>query len=141
MIRPAVEDDIPAIVGMVKDLRASTKIPMEIDEAVTARTLRMLIAAPHGLLLVSGDHPQAFLAASVGVTAVSLAPVAMEHGWWASPDARGAGMRLLVAYEGWAEQMGCRYVRMCTPPHNERAATLLRRRGFSVSEMVWTKAL
>lgn len=140
-IRNSVESDIPAIVGMVKDLRESAGIPMAIDEDVTARTLRMLINAPHGLVLVSGDDPQAFLAASVSVSTVSLVPVAIEHGWFASPAAKGAGIRLLLAYEQWAQQMGCRYVRMCTPPGNERAASLLQRRGFSVAEWTWVKAL
>src|SRR5690606_20683609 len=104
-------------------------------------TLRQLIAAPHGLLLVSGDLPNAFLAASVSVTTVSMAPVAVEHGWWASPDARGAGIRLLLRYEKWAEDIGCRFVRMCAPPHALRAASLRERRGFSVSEHVWAKAI
>lgn len=141
MIREATDFDIPAIVGMVEDLHAATRMALEINPLVVAQTLRALIADPKGLLLVAGDDPHGFIAASVGVTAVSMAPIALEHGWWSSGGARGTGARLLLRYERWAEQAGCQFVRMCTPPFNKRAALLLERRGFFLSEQVWVKAL
>lgn len=141
MIREATDFDIPVIVGMVRLLHASARMAMPIDEAVVHRTLRSLILNPQGLLIVSGREPEAFLAASMGLTSVSAAPVAYEHGWWASPKANGAGIKLLLWYERWAKEQGCAFVRMCTPPDNDRAALLLERRGFFLSEQVWVRAI
>jgi hypothetical protein len=141
MIREARGQDVPAIVSMVVALQQSTRIPMAIDEAVVRQTLQRLIVSPTGLLLVSGAQPEAFLAASVGFTTVSTAPVAQEHGWWASGKAKGAGPKLLLHFEKWAAEQGCQFIRMSTPPHNVRAAFLLQRRGFSVVEHAWVKAV
>ena len=141
MIRSATGQDVPTIIEMVRALQQSTRIPIEINPDVVRQTLQRLIVSPTGLLLVAGDKPEAFLAASVGLTTVSLAPVAQEHGWWASPAARGAGAKLLIAYERWATEQGCKFIRMSTPPHNVRAAFLLQRRGFAVVEHAWVKAI
>lgn len=141
MIREATDFDIPAIVGLVKDLHAVTRMSLPIEEHSVRRTLMSLIASPNGLLLVSGQQPEAFIAASVGASTLSDTPIAMEHGWWAGPDARGAGLRLLILYERWAKEQGCRLIRMSTPPHNDRAASILKRRGFFLSELAWGKVL
>lgn len=143
MIREATDFDIPAIVGMVKDLHAVTRMPLEVEDAVTERTLLNLAASPQGLVLVneSDSGPNGFIAASVGFTAIASPRIGIEHGWWASPEAKGAGLRLLILYERWSREQGCRMIRMSTPPHNERAAQILRKRGFFVSEIAWCKAI
>ncbi len=143
MIRAAISKDLPAILDMVGDLHASTKMALPIDPAATLGTLRRLLASPDGLLLLADGNrvPSGFLDATVGVTAISLERVGMELGWWAGPEAKGAGLKLLLLYERWARQHGCRMVRMSTPPHNKRAAHILRKRGFFVSELAWAKEL
>lgn len=141
MIREAKGQDVPAIIDMVAELHRDTRMALPIDTGVVRQTLHNLIVNPSGLVLVSGKEPHGFIAASVGITTVSLAPVGIEHGWWASPTARGAGYRLLMAYERWGKQAGCLFIRMCTPPHTERAALLLRRCGFFLHEEVWVKAI
>lgn len=141
MIREAIDFDIPAIVGMVKDLHASTRMAVPVEDNVVRRTLQLLVSSPQGLLLVAGDAPQAFIAASIGLTSVSSVPIAIEHGWWASPAARGAGIKLLNHYERWARQQGCGLVRMSTPPWDGPAARILERRGYSVSEWAWGKSI
>lgn len=128
---------------MVKDLHASARMPLEVEDEIASRTLRNLIASPQGLLLINeGENgPNGFIAASVGFATITALRIAIEHGWWAGPDARGAGLRLLILYERWAKQQGCRMIRMSTPPHNQRAATILQRRGFFTSEIAWAKEL
>lgn len=140
-IRNAKGQDIPAIIEMVRALHTVTGQPLEFEKEVVRRTLQDLILRPSGLLLVAGDEPDAFIAASVGYASVSSAPVAIEHGWYAAPSAKGAGLRLLILYERWAKEQGCAFCRMCSPPNNESAARLLEKRGFSVSELAWCKAV
>jgi len=140
MIRPAITEDIPAIVGMVERLRASVRSPLEVDRAVTTRFLRALLASPMAAVwVVDGpEDPTGFLAASVGTASISMMPIAAEHGWWAE---QGGGLRLLSAYLSWAKDVGCFGARMSTPPHNERAAAVLNRMGFDLAEQAWVKVL
>lgn len=142
MIRSATTDDLPAVLGMVKQLHASTRMTLPIDDTVTMRTLDSLVGAESGLLLVSerASNAQAFIAATIGYSAISMVPIGMELGWWATPGSQ-AGLRLLILYERWAKSKGCHFIRMSTPPHNERAALLLSKRGFFLSEHSWAKAI
>ncbi len=143
MIRSATYSDVPGVLGMVKDLHASTGVAMSVDDAATSQTLNHLVSSDDGLLLVveADGHLAGFMAATVGFAPVSFDLVGMELGWWSSPAAKGAGLRLLILYERWAKSKGCRLVRMSTPPHNERAAQILEKRGFFVSELAWAKAI
>lgn len=141
MIREAKGQDVPALVELVKALHASTGMTIPIDEDVTRRTLQTLIVRPSGLVLVAGERPNAFLAASIGYTSCFAASAAHEHGWYAAPEAKGAGLRLLILYERWAKEQGCGFIRMSTPPNNDRAAQILRKRGFFVSEIAMVKEI
>lgn len=141
MIRNATGQDVPVLIKLVKALHTSANMMVPVDDDIVRSTLQTLIVRPSGLLLVAGERPNAFLAASVGHTTVSSAPVAQEHGWYASPEAKGAGLRLLILYERWAKEQGCRFIRMSTPPENTRAAHVLEQRGFSLSEQAWAKAI
>lgn len=140
MIRPAQSRDIPAVADMVAELCRSTRLMVPMDRKVTERTLLHLMTGPSSLLDVAEAQGRlvGFIAASVGYGSISAAPVAQEHGWWGEG---GSGLRLLLRYEQWARDQGCEFIRMSTPPHNERAAQVLRKRGFSVSELAWAKAI
>lgn len=141
MIRPATTEDIPAIVGMVGELHASVRSPLPMDPVVSARFIGMLLRSPAlGWVRVwdVGDVPTGFLAASITAASISMAPIAAEHGWWAS---KGGGLRLLKAYLAWSKGQGCFAARMSTPPHNERAARILTSLGFELAEQAWVKVL
>lgn len=140
MIRTATSEDIPAIVEMTKRLRASVRSPLEVDQAVTTRFVRALLASPLAAVwVVDGpEGPTGFLAASVGTASISMLPIAVEHGWWAE---QGGGLLLLNAYLSWAKDVGCFAARMSTPRHNERAAAVLDRMGFDLAEQAWVKVL
>lgn len=140
MIRIATTEDIPAIVGMTERLRASVGSPIQVDAAVTSRFLAGLLASPLGWVrVVEGtEGPTGFLAASVGTASISMAPIAIEHGWWAE---QGGGLSLLKQYLAWAKEFGCFAARMSTPPNNDRAALILQRMGFDLAEQAWVKVL
>jgi hypothetical protein len=140
MIRIATHEDIPAIVGMTERLRASVGSPLAVDRAVTTRFVTGLLASPLAWVrVVDGPEvPTGFLAASVGTASISMAPIAVEHGWWAE---QGGGLLLLKGYMAWAKGIGCFAARMSTPPHNERAAQILQRFGFDLAEQAWVKVL
>jgi len=139
MIRVAVVEDVPAIVGMVAKLHAATGIVLPFEPQVATRFLLGLLPSPLGCLWVSQgpDGPCGFLAASVGAASISMRLVAMEHGWWAEQG----GLQLLRAYLGWAKEQGCFAARMSTPPGNERAAMILQRMGFDLAEQAWVKVI
>lgn len=140
MIRPAMNADIPAIVGMTERLRASVCSPLEVDAGVTSRFVAALLLSPLAAVWVvdGADGPTGFLAASVGTASISMLPVGVEHGWWAE---RGGGLHLLKAYLSWAKDAGCFAVRMSTPANNDRAASILNRLGFDLAEQAWVKVL
>lgn len=140
MIRPATTEDIPAIVGMTERLRASVRSPLEVNGAATARFVAGLLASPLAWVRVvdGAQGPTGFLAASIGTASISMAPIAVEHGWWAE---QGGGLALLNQYMAWSKSTGCFAVRMSTPPHNERAASILNRLGFEMAEQAWVKVI
>lgn len=140
MIRPATTNDIAAIVAMTERLRASIGSPLPVDPLVTSRFVAGLLASPLGWVRVldGTDGPTGFLAASVGTASISMAPIAIEHGWLATA---GGGMDLLRAYMAWAQGRGCFAVRMSTPPSSDRAGMILKRLGFETAETAWVKVL
>jgi hypothetical protein len=140
MIRTALIEDVPAIVGMSERLRASVRSPLEVDPHVTTRFVRGLLPSPLAAVWVveGADGPTGFLAASVGTASISMAPIAVEHGWWAE---QGGGVSLLRRYLRWAKDMDCFAVRMSTPPHNKEAAQILWAFGFELAEQAWVKVL
>jgi RimJ/RimL family protein N-acetyltransferase len=140
MIRQATTKDIPAVVGMTERLRASVCSPLEVDPQTTRRFVAGLLASSLAAVWVvdGAESPTGFLAASIGTASISMAPIAVEHGWWAE---QGGGLQLLKTYLAWAHDQGCFAVRMSTPPHNERAALILSRIGFEIAEQAWVKVL
>lgn len=140
MIRAATKDDIPAIVGMSERLRASIGSPLLVDPAVVRRFVAGLLASPLAAIWVVDGPSKAtgFLAASVGTASISMAPIAVEHGWWAE---QGGGLALLRMYLRWSKDMDCFAARMSTPPNNDAAARILRATGFEPAEQAWVKVL
>lgn len=128
-LRLAGAADILPIVDMIEALRAAVAGPVPVDRAWTARTLAHLIASPDGAVWVSGAG---FIAGSLQPTVISPALIAMEHGWWASD---GSGLRLLRAFEAWAQARGAVLVQLSTGP----AGLDLSRLGYRLTEKAWVK--
>jgi GNAT superfamily N-acetyltransferase len=143
MIRTAHLGDLPAILDMTACLHETAGVVIPMNRAYTQGFLQALMAHADGLVLVAEKDGEAvgMLVASIGNTSISPAPVAIEHGWFVRPEARGVGGLLLTRYEDWAREKGCFAVRMSTPPGAEGPALILERKGFAQSEIAWAKVL
>jgi GNAT superfamily N-acetyltransferase len=143
MIRKAVLADRPAIVRMARDFHAAANMPVAFDAAYAAAVAGAYIADADKLCLVlDRDGPAGVLAAHA--YAHLLAPVlaADELMWWVDPGHRGlAAMRMLSAYEDWARSRGCALIGIATPPSDDRAAALYRRRGYSAAGAHFSKTI
>lgn len=131
MIRRATANDILAIVDRVEALRAAVGGPLPVDRAWTAQTLAALLSSPDCAVWVSAGG---FLAASIQRSVINPAPMAVEHGWWASD---GSGLRLLRAYEAWAREKGAAFVTLSTGPVGPDLVRL----GYRRAEQAWVRAI
>ena len=131
MIRPATASDILTIVDQVEALRAAVGGPVAVDRAWTARTLAALLESPDGAVWVSGEG---FLAASLQRTIINPAPIAVEHGWYATD---GTGLRLLRRFEAWAKDKGAALITLSTGPIGPDLSRL----GYRRAEQAWTREL
>lgn len=128
-IRSATQSDVLAIVDMVERLREAVGGPIPVDRAWTARTVAALIAADDGAVWLSDGG---FIAGSIRQTIISPAPVAVEHGWFASD---GSGLRLLRVFEAWAAERGAALIQISTGPHGFDPSRL----GYRLAERAWVK--
>lgn len=129
LVRLAGANDILPIVDMIEDLRAAVCGPVPVDRSWTAGILAKLIASPDAAVWVSGGG---FIAGSLQPTVISPALIAMEHGWWASD---GSGLRLLRAFETWAQERGALLTQLSTGP----TGLDLTRLGYRLAERAWVK--
>jgi GNAT superfamily N-acetyltransferase len=143
MIRNAHLGDLPALLDMTSCLHEVAGIAIPMRCPYTQGFLQALMAHADGLVLVAEKDGEAvgMLVASIGTASISPAPIAVEHGWYVKPEARGVGGLLLARYEQWAREKGCFAVRMSTPPGAEGPALILERKGFAQSEIAWAKVL
>lgn len=123
--------DVSHVVRLVMALRAAVSGPQEVDPSHTGAQVLRLMQSPSGVVYVSTGG---FIAGEVAATIINPAPVAIEHGWFATDQ---SGLRLLSAFEAWAEKMGCTGIKMSTGATHSAAATILERRGYQPAELAW----
>lgn len=131
MIRSAVEADIPRIIEMVERLRDAVSGPQKPCRIRTGQTIAELIHSPDGAVWVS---ERGFLAAKLGRTIISPDLIAEECGWYAEDR---SGMRLLNAFERWAESKGATLIRMSC--NGGAAQQILERSGYRVAEIAMVR--
>ncbi|HEV2557967.1 MAG TPA: GNAT family N-acetyltransferase [Microvirga sp.] len=133
---------MPTILAMTARLHEAAGISIPLHAPSTAAFVAALLRSPDGLVLIQemGGRPVGMLVASIGTSSISPARIAVEHGWWVDPDARGGGSRLLAQYERWARERGCFAVRMSTPDVSG-PAVILKRKGYQQAEVAWSKVL
>lgn len=130
-IRVAEHADVLRVVDMVGSLRAAVGGPVPVDRTHTAATLARLIGSSDGCVWVTEGG---FLAASIQRSVINPAPMACEHGWYASD---GSGLRLLRAYETWALGKGATFITLSTGPTGPDLARL----GYRRAEQAWVRAV
>lgn len=143
MIRPATRADIPDIVDLgERHLRESHYAQFVTpDRDCMAAAARMLIDSPCALLLLA--EKDGAITGSIGMMVTphpySGQPMASEMFWYVTPEARGAGVRLLKAAEAWGRELGARHIIMIAP--DSRVSTFFQRMGYARLEEQFIKAL
>jgi ribosomal protein S18 acetylase RimI-like enzyme len=139
-IRPATQDDIPAMVRLLAQLFA-IEADLAIDPAAQARGLAMLLGRADAVALV------ATLAERVaGMTTVQLTVSTARGGLSAGVEdvvvdaphrGRGIGRRLLAAAEAWARERGALRLALLADETNAPALDFYDRLGFTRTRLVW----
>lgn len=143
MIRQATPADIPDIVDLGERHWGASRYGqwMAADRSVMASLARALIAQPLGLVLVDEQN-----STIVGMIGVAVTPhlysgeaVMSELFWYAPPESRGSGVRLLKRAEDWARANGVKHAAMIAP--DERVAAFYERMGYAALEINYIKPL
>lgn len=143
MIRLATRADIPDIVDLGvrhwTESRYGQWMPANRD--VMAELARALVDGEDALVLV--DEQAGAVVGMIGVAVTphiySGEPVMSELFWYAPPESRGSGVRLLRRAEGWAAARGVKHSAMIAP--NERVAEFYERMGYAALEVNYIKPL
>lgn len=145
VIRPATEADIDAIVTMGESFIAGTEYRDFIGanrssmQATAARMLEnrdAIIFLSQNVTGLTG-----MIGGVVYVHPYSGALTAFEAFWWTEPTARarGTGVRLLRAFERWAQTKGATHVQMVAP--NGHVGSFYERAGYALVECSYQRAL
>lgn len=133
-MRAATPNDIPDIVEMLRRFHAASGEPFEFDPLASETSLRGMIEAGGVFRTAAG--------AIGGIVSPSWASrswiCAVELFWWAED---GRGVSLLSAFERWAKSQGANEIRMTTLETLPAARRIMRRRGYSVAETSYRKAV
>lgn len=135
MVRLAALADIPTLMAMGRSFHAESGMPFAFNEEVMAQVFARMIEADGATILMTDK----------GLIGGMLNPAycdpswvyAVEMFWWA----RGDGMALLRAFEGWAAEVGANEIRMTSLANLPRADLLLRRYGYQPAEISYSKGV
>lgn len=143
MIRRATVEDTPRLLEMGQRFAAETDYRdlVVIDPSRLRAAIESILVNPQAATFVSGTD--ATLTGMIALIAYdhpfSGERTAFEVVWWVDPEARGDGLRLLRAAEGWARGQGIRKMQMVAP--NDRVGALYRRFGYAPVETSFQKEL
>lgn len=143
MIRQANVGDLERILEMGVRFITETsyaKFLLPSPEAISQSVVN-LMTNPAAVILLSGSD--ATVTGMIGMLSFehpfSGEKVASETFWWVDPESRGDGIRLLVAAEKWAKDLGATKVQMVAP--NERVGEIYSRLGYSPVETMYQRTL
>jgi GNAT superfamily N-acetyltransferase len=143
VIRPATRADIPDIVDLGVRHWGESRYGqwMAPNREVMASLARALIEGKDALVLV--DEQAGAIVGMIGVAVTahiySGEPVMSELFWYAPPESRGSGVRLLRRAESWARGNGVKHAAMIAP--DERVAAFYERMGYAPLEINYIKPL
>jgi GNAT superfamily N-acetyltransferase len=133
MIREATAQDIPTVVEFGERFHAQSQQPFPYDKEAVEGFIGNIISSPSGAIFLS----------ETGMIGGILAPaycapdwlMAVELFWWAEKG----GVKLLKAFEAWAEDMNANEVRMTSLAALVRAGGLLKRLDYAPTEISYRK--
>lgn len=141
-IREATVADAPVIVDMAtRFLQAHYRDVITPDAASIAAVSTRLLTSEEGIGFIAetDGEPVGMIGAMRFVHPMSGELMASEVVWWVNPEARGIGMRLLRAVEGWARQHGVKRLQLIAP--TEATETLYARLGCLPVERIYQRVL
>jgi ribosomal protein S18 acetylase RimI-like enzyme len=139
-IRPATEQDIPAMVGLLAQLFA-IEADFAIDPAVQARGLALLLGRERSVVLVATAGGRV-----VGMTTVQLTVSTARGGLSAGIEdvvvdaanrGHGIGRGLIAAAEDWARSQGAVRLSLLADETNAPALDFYDHLGFTRTRLVW----
>lgn len=141
-IRPAVLEDVPALVEMARRFLGSVyRGRLSDDPAFLEGLAHQLLTLPGRTILVAerGEGLIGMIGMMVYPHPMSGDAMASEVCWWVEPQHRGVGMRLLKAAETWARAAGATTLQMVAP--NPEVERFYQRVGFAQVETVYQRSL
>jgi GNAT superfamily N-acetyltransferase len=108
VVRAAVIEDWPAILGMVKSYAALTALPGSLDVDATRDVVSRMIVGGTALVAYMEDEPAGVCLLEVGPHVFTKNLIAQEAMWWVEPKHRrnGVGAALLRFAEDLAHDRG-----------------------------------
>lgn len=139
-------EEVPRLIPLGRLFFAESGSAGEFNPVHFASAWSKSIRVGTGLVLVVDDPGRGIKAALGG--AVWQCPntgdlIAAETFYYAHPDHRGSGLKLLPAFEAEVKRRGAKRVWMVrlTTPGSERIDTLYARRGYKLREVLHEKQL
>jgi GNAT superfamily N-acetyltransferase len=139
--------DLPALAALGASFHVEGALPGRFVPGVWLQNWTRLLAAGSGriwhLAETPDSRPVGFFGALLYNDINDGALVATEAFWYVLPEARGAGLNLLHAFESWAAEAGAARVMMVhlTKLQPERLGALYQRRGYTPTETHYCKQL
>lgn len=141
-VRHATDADRLPAVAMMRRFHAASGLPFRFSAAHAEAQFKLHQSAADRLALVLGIPAAGLLLASIAPHPFSGDLIAQELCWWVNPAARGkASLDMLDAYEAWAQGHGADYVALAHLGADPAMTRLYRRRGYSIAETYFSKAL
>jgi hypothetical protein len=134
VIREAVSDDLPSLINHCKDHHREKQFAFPFDPVLVSITISNAIISPDWLVLV-GER-SALIAFSFD-DVFGSGRLAFERLLRADGDLD----ELLDRFEAWAADCRCVTASLSSLERHEAFARLYRRRGYLLSESVFTKVL
>ena len=138
--RRATEADIPAMIGLLRQLFA-IEDEFAFDPLVQQQGLRLLLAEPRAAAFVAERDGQVIgmATAQLLVSTARGGPVATIEDVIVDQAARGfgAGAALIGAVEAWARAQGCLRLQLLADRENVAALDFYDRQKFGRTRMVW----
>lgn len=146
LIRVATADDLDTILDMGERFIAFGPHGKYVN--ADRAQLRAGVAAfmQAGVILLAQSDGRTVGMLACAVSPMWFAPhvlVAHELAWWVDEEARGssAAMRLVMAYQAWAREVGAHVVTMSqlVAVNGEQVGRMLTKLGYEPSEMTYVK--
>lgn len=139
--RQATDEDVPALVYMLREFVTSTKYRKFVGDSIDALQVflqGLMTNEAAGVFVAERDGKVIGMIALLRyIHPMSGEKVAGELFWWLDPAHRGAGGWLLRRAESWARGWGAKSLQMIAPSDSPHVGEMYRRLGYEAVETMW----